>query len=84
MRRSAPLGRRWNAKVVWTRSGPIGTMMVWPALFPPANLAQMSTSADSMSTSLPLPSSPHCAPRTTVTAAGQGATVVVVVSTGRT
>jgi hypothetical protein len=25
---SAPLGRRWNEKVVFTRSGPMGTMMV--------------------------------------------------------
>jgi len=62
-----PHGRRWNASVVGTRSGPIGTTIVWPALFPPANRAQISTSADSMSTSLPLPSSPHCDPRTTVT-----------------
>jgi hypothetical protein len=42
-------------------------MMVWPALFPPAKRAQMSASADSISTSLPFPSSPHCAPRTAVT-----------------
>ena len=42
--------------------------MVWPALFPPAKRAQMSASADRISTSLPLPSSPHCAPRTAVTA----------------
>jgi hypothetical protein len=41
--------------------------MVCPALFPPAKRAQMSTSAESMSTSLPLPSSPHCAPSTAVT-----------------
>jgi hypothetical protein len=64
----APLGRRWNANVVCTRSGPIGAMIVCPALFPPAKRAQMSASADSISTSLPLPSSPHCAPRTAVTA----------------
>jgi len=64
----APLGRRWNANVVCTRSGPIGAMIVCPALFPPAKRAQMSVSADSISTSLPLPSSPHCAPRTAVTA----------------
>ena len=62
-----PLGNRWNANVICTRSGPIGAMIVCPALFPPAKRAQMSTSADSISTSLPLPSSPHCAPRTAVT-----------------
>lgn len=53
--------------MVLTRSGPTGTMMVCPALFPPAKRAQMSMSAESMSTSLPLPSSPHCAPSTAVT-----------------
>jgi len=63
-----PLGRRWKAKVVFTLSGPMGTTIVCPALLPPAHRAQMSNSADKISTNLPLPSSPHCAPRTTVTA----------------
>ena len=48
-------------------SGPTGTTMVCPALFPPAHLAQMSTCADKISTSFPFPSSPHWDPRTTVT-----------------
>ena len=41
--------------------------MVCPALFPPAHLAQTSASAAKISTSFPFPSSPHCAPSTTVT-----------------
>lgn len=62
-----PLGSKWKAKVVGTFSGPMGAMIVWPALFPPAHLAQMSTLADRISTNLPFPSSPHCDPKTTVT-----------------
>ena len=46
----------------------MGTTIVCPALFPPAQRAQMSKLAERMSTSLPLPSSPHCDPSTTVTA----------------
>ena len=72
MKTDVPLGRRWKAKVVFTFSGPTGTKIVCPALLPPAHRAQMSKSADRISTSLPLPSSPHCAPRTTVTAASIG------------
>jgi len=56
--------------VVRTFSGPTGTTIVCPALFPPAHLAQMSTSADKISTNFPFPSSPHCDPRTTVTEKG--------------
>ena len=63
-----PLGNKWNANVLLTPS--IGTTIVCPALFPPAHLAQTSTSADRISTSLPFPSSPHCEPRTTVTVSG--------------
>lgn len=43
------------------------TTMVWPALFPPWQRAQRSTVAQRISTSFPLPSSPHWEPRTTVT-----------------
>src|SRR5581483_9897559 len=41
---------------------------VWPALWPPWKRTTTSARADSQSTSLPLPSSPHWAP-TTVTLA---------------
>ena len=75
MNARAPLGRRWNANVVFVFSGPIGTTMVCPALLPPAQRAHTSTSADRMSTSLPLPSSPHCEPSTTVTAMRRDPTV---------
>ena len=54
-----PQGRRWNAYLVPS------TTMVCPALEPPLNLAQTSQSLARMSTSLPLPSSPHCEPRMT-------------------
>jgi hypothetical protein len=37
--------------------------MVWPALLPPAHRAQTSDDEARMSTSLPLPSSPHWDPR---------------------
>ena len=42
------------------------SLAVPPALEPPLNRQQISASWARMSTSLPLPSSPHCAPRTTV------------------
>ena len=61
-----PLGNKWNANVLLTFSGPMGTTIVCPALFPPAHRAHISKSAERMSTSLPLPSSPHCEPSTTV------------------
>lgn len=64
--KDSPLGSRWKA---YFRDFPAGsgTTIVWPALLPPAHLAQTSISPDRISTSLPLPSSPHCDPRTTVT-----------------
>src|SRR5699024_3336914 len=40
--------------------------MVCPALFPPEKRAMMSASSDKKSVILPLPSSPHCVPTTTV------------------
>src|SRR5690606_24745333 len=40
------------------------TTRVCPALLPPAKRATSSASAASTSTTLPLPSSPHCAPTT--------------------
>ena len=43
--------------------------MVCPALLPPAQRAHISTSDERISTSFPLPSSPHCAPSTTETMA---------------
>mmetsp|Transcript_13710 Transcript_13710/g.39104 ORF Transcript_13710/g.39104 Transcript_13710/m.39104 type:complete len:216 (-) Transcript_13710:11-658(-) len=54
-----PQGSRWKAYFLPS------TTRVWPALAPPLNLAQSCTSCARMSTSLPLPSSPHWAPRTT-------------------
>lgn len=40
---------------------------MWPALAPPVARAIMSNFAERMSTSFPLPSSPHCAPNITST-----------------
>ena len=42
------------------------TTIVWPALFPPWNLTTKSAVEAKKSVTLPLPSSPHWAPRTTV------------------
>src|SRR5215467_7734712 len=42
------------------------TTTVWPALLPPAKRATTFTCGASMSTTLPLPSSPHCVPMTTM------------------
>src|SRR5436309_14315241 len=42
------------------------TTTVWPALLPPAKRATTFTCGASMSTTLPLPSSPHCVPTTTM------------------
>src|SRR5215467_12710060 len=42
------------------------TTTVWPALLPPAKRATTFTCGASMSTILPLPSSPHCVPTTTM------------------
>ena len=44
------------------------TTSVWPALLPPWKRTTMSASAARRSTTLPLPSSPHWAPMTTVAA----------------
>src|SRR5664279_939859 len=40
--------------------------MVWPALLPPLNLTTASTPLLSRSVALPLPSSPHWAPTSTI------------------
>jgi len=45
---------------------------VWPALFPPWNLTAHVESAASWSMALPLPSSPHWAPSTTLAGTGRG------------
>src|SRR4030095_6474159 len=58
--RRMPDGSDWNTK----RSLP--TMTVWPALLPPWYRTTTSTCEASTSTSLPLASSPHCAPTTTM------------------
>src|SRR5207249_10258448 len=42
------------------------TTTVWPALFPPAKRATTFTCGARMSTTFPLPSSPHCVPTTTM------------------
>src|SRR5712664_4005234 len=42
------------------------TTTVWPALLPPEKRTTTSTCGVMMSTTLPLPSSPHCAPITTM------------------
>src|SRR5437899_1963856 len=42
------------------------TTTVWPALFPPAQRATTFTCGARRSTTLPLPSSPHCVPTTTM------------------
>src|SRR6267142_1692757 len=42
------------------------TTTVWPALLPPAKRATTFTCGASISTTLPLPSSPHCVPTTTM------------------
>src|SRR5438552_3669091 len=42
------------------------TTTVWPALLPPANRATTLTWGVRMSTTFPLPSSPHCVPTTTM------------------
>src|SRR5256884_3433038 len=42
------------------------TTTVWPALLPPEKRTTTSTCGVMMSTTLPLPSSPHCAPMTTM------------------
>src|SRR5215467_12370168 len=42
------------------------TTTVWPALLPPAKRATTFTCGASMSTTFPLPSSPHCVPTTTM------------------
>src|SRR5206468_9274440 len=42
------------------------TTTVWPELLPPAKRATTFTCGASMSTTLPLPSSPHCVPTTTM------------------
>src|SRR6266849_2910073 len=42
------------------------TTTVWPALLPPAKRATTFTCGASRSTTLPLPSSPHCVPTTTM------------------
>src|SRR5882762_4809862 len=42
------------------------TTTVWPALLPPANRATTFTCGARMSTTFPLPSSPHCVPTTTM------------------
>ena len=58
--RVIPDGSRWNLR---TRS-PMTT--VCPALFPPWNRATQVACSAKRSTSFPLPSSPHCAPKMTV------------------
>ena len=57
-----PLGSRWVANF-----SPL-TTMVWPALCPPLVRTQksMASSVVSRSVALPLPSSPHWAPSTTI------------------
>src|SRR6476646_2116229 len=55
---------RWNLNVSSPRT------MVWPALFPPWKRATTSARSARRSTTLPLPSSPHCAPTTTVSGIG--------------
>src|SRR5262249_58635047 len=42
------------------------TTTVWPALLPPENRTTTLTWGVMTSTTLPLPSSPHCAPMTTM------------------
>lgn len=56
-----PLGSRWKSYSLPS------TTTVCPALLPPWQRLMMSASVASRSTTLPLPSSPHCAPSTTVT-----------------
>ena len=55
-----PDGKRWNFSTLSPRT------TVCPALLPPWNLATQVAFSASLSTSLPLPSSPHWAPKTTV------------------
>ena len=57
-----PLGSRWVANF-WP-----STTIVWPALWPPLVRTQksMASSVVSRSVALPLPSSPHWAPSTTI------------------
>lgn len=61
----SPEGRRLKAYLTFSPLSLL-TTMVWPALLPPAQRAQTSASAARMSTSLPLPSSPHWEPRLAV------------------
>jgi hypothetical protein len=63
--RYSPEGRRLKAYLTFSPLSLL-TTMVWPALLPPAQRAQTSASAARMSTSLPLPSSPHWEPRLAV------------------
>src|SRR4051812_602921 len=57
---STPAGSRWRAYF----SSPM--TMVWPALLPPLYLTTKSTWSPSRSVALPLPSSPHWAPSSTI------------------
>src|SRR5215469_8113242 len=59
-----PLGSSWNL------NSPCSVTTVWPALLPPCDRTTMSARWARKSTSLPLPSSPHCPPTTTMTTAG--------------
>ena len=61
-----PDGMRWSTNVSSVALAVVH-WMVWPALAPPWYRATMSTSGASRSTTLPLPSSPHCAPMMMVT-----------------
>lgn len=56
--------------------------MVWPALAPPCALATTSYCWARMSTSLPLPSSPHWVPRTTAICGSNGSCAVTAVADG--
>src|SRR5215831_5520776 len=59
-----PLGMSWNL------NSPCSVTTVCPALLPPWALITMSACSARKSTSLPLPSSPHCPPTITMTTAG--------------
>src|ERR1051325_2595173 len=59
-------GWRIPEGIVWSTNFSRPTTTVWPALLPPWYRTTTSTSGAMQSTTLPLPSSPHCIPTTTM------------------
>src|SRR4029453_17712727 len=59
-------GWRMPDGIVWSTNFSRPTTTVCPALLPPANRTTTLTCGVRMSTTFPLPSSPHCVPTTTM------------------